>query len=227
MQNSTACFAAERVQLKNGFFLDCDHREPAAGGRVRLILDRTNNIEVDAEAIRSVESMPVLASSAAETHSSFSATTSQTASSATQAELIVAAGERRNINVDLLQSVIDAESGGRAHAVSRAGAQGLMQLMPSTARTLGVQDSFDLEDNLRGGTVYLDRLLTRYHNDLVLALAAYNAGPGAVDRYHGVPPYRETVAYVRRIVHEFNRRTLLQQQSQRSKALLAESLRTR
>ena len=76
---------------------------------------------------------------------------------------------------------------------------------------MGVKDSFAPEENLRGGSTYLDRLLTRYHNDLALALAAYNAGPGAVDRYHGVPPYRETVLYVSRIIREFNRRTLLEQ----------------
>ena len=88
-----------------------------------------------------------------------------------------------------------------------------MQLMPTTARSLGVNDSFAPEQNVRGGTDYLDRLLQRYHDDLALALAAYNAGPGAVDRYHGVPPYRETRLYVARIIREFNRRTLLAQRA--------------
>jgi len=71
---------------------------------------------------------------------------------------------------------------------------------------LGVADSFAPEQNVRGGTAYLDWLLTRYHDNLVLALAAYNAGPEAVDRYHGIPPYHETRAYVARVIHEFNRR---------------------
>jgi len=92
--------------------------------------------------------------------------------------------------------------------VSSAGARGLMQLMPGTAATLGVEDSFKPEENVRGGSVYLDSLLTRYRDNLALALAAYNAGPLAVDKYHGIPPYRETQAYVARVIHEFNRRVL-------------------
>jgi soluble lytic murein transglycosylase-like protein len=78
--------------------------------------------------------------------------------------------------------------------------------MPGTASDLGVEDSFRPEDNVRGGSTYLDALLTRYHENLSLALAAYNAGPAAVDKYHGIPPYHETRAYVARVIHEFNRR---------------------
>jgi len=81
-----------------------------------------------------------------------------------------------------------------------------MQLMPSTATGLGVDDSFKPDQNVRGGSTYLDQLLTRYHDNMALALAAYNAGPLAVDRYHGIPPYHETQAYVARVIHEFNRR---------------------
>src|SRR5581483_12136700 len=95
-----------------------------------------------------------------------------------------------------------------ARAVSRTGAQGLMQLMPATAADLGVQDSFRPDQNVRGGSTYLDALLTRYHDNLALALAAYNAGPAAVDRYHGIPPYRETRAYVARVMNEFKHRKL-------------------
>jgi soluble lytic murein transglycosylase-like protein len=122
--------------------------------------------------------------------------------------MLARAGQEHNLDVDLLSSLIKAESGGNAHAVSHAGARGLMQLMPSTAATLGVQDSFKPEENVRGGSVYLDSLLTRYHDNLALALAAYNAGAQAVDKYHGIPPYRETQAYVARVIHEFNRRVL-------------------
>jgi soluble lytic murein transglycosylase-like protein len=117
-------------------------------------------------------------------------------------------GGEHNLDVDLLASLVKAESGGNVRAVSRTGARGLMQLMPGTAAALGVDDSFKPDQNVRGGTAYLDSLLTRYHDQLALALAAYNAGPLAVDRYHGIPPYRETQAYVARVIHEFNRRVL-------------------
>lgn len=116
------------------------------------------------------------------------------------------AGDVHNIDADLLASVVRAESGGRTRAVSRTGAQGLMQLMPNTASEMGVEDSFRPEQNIAGGTAYLDELLTRYHNNIALALAAYNAGPAAVDKYHGIPPYRETRMYVARVIREFNRR---------------------
>ena len=121
-------------------------------------------------------------------------------------ELLSHAGTAHNIDADLLASVVRAESGGQVRAVSRTGAQGLMQLMPATANDLGVQDSFRADQNIAGGTAYLDILLTKYHDNIALALAAYNAGPAAVDRYHGIPPYRETQTYVARVVREFNRR---------------------
>jgi soluble lytic murein transglycosylase-like protein len=121
-------------------------------------------------------------------------------------EMLAHAGATHNIDEDLLASVVRAESGGQVRAVSRTGAQGLMQLMPGTANELGVGDAFQPQQNIAGGTAYLDELLTRYHDNLALALAAYNAGPGAVDRFHGVPPYRETREYVARVIREFNRR---------------------
>ena len=123
-------------------------------------------------------------------------------------QMLASAGRSHNLDVDLLASVVHAESGGNPRAVSRAGARGLMQLMPSTAATLGVQNSFQPQQNVGGGSAYLDALLTRYSGNLALALAAYNAGPEAVDRYRGVPPYPETRTYVARVIHEFNRRVL-------------------
>jgi soluble lytic murein transglycosylase-like protein len=122
--------------------------------------------------------------------------------------MLAKAGTEHNLDVDLLASLVKAESGGNTRAVSRAGARGLMQLMPGTAAELGVEDSFKPGQNVRGGSAYLDVLLIRYHDKLALALAAYNAGPAAVDKYHGIPPYHETRAYVARVIHEFNRRVL-------------------
>lgn len=108
---------------------------------------------------------------------------------------------QHSISPALVRAVIQAESAWNVRAVSVKGAQGLMQLMPATASDLGVSDPFDPEQNIRGGVKYLRFLLDRYDGNFELALAAYNAGPGAVDR-HGrkVPPYRETQAYVRKIV---------------------------
>ena len=206
--------AAERVTLRNGFAIACDHREALDAEHVRLYLDAGASNYMDVLGNDIAGSEPIAAVST-EIASPGPASTAQTTAppSSSVDRLIRSAGEARSLNVDLLRSVVNAESGGHVHAVSRAGAQGLMQLMPGTARSLGVTDSFAPEQNLRGGTDYLDRLLHRYHDDLALALAAYNAGPAAVDRYHGVPPYRETRAYVARIIREFNRRTLLAQRS--------------
>lgn len=107
---------------------------------------------------------------------------------------------RQGLSERLVQAVVQVESGYNRKALSKKGAMGLMQLMPATARELGVQDAYDAEQNVRGGTLYLRRLLDRYDGDLVFALAAYNAGPTAVDRYGGVPPYRETQNYVRKVL---------------------------
>ena len=111
---------------------------------------------------------------------------------------------RYQLDPDFVMSVIKAESNFQARAVSRKGAQGLMQLMPETASQLGVADPFDPKANVAGGTAFLNQLLEQYHNDPVKALAAYNAGAHRVQQYHGVPPYRETQAYIARIIRDFN-----------------------
>lgn len=103
------------------------------------------------------------------------------------------------LSPDLVRAVIRAESNFNRFAISPKGAMGLMQLMPATARELGVADPFHPGDNIRGGVSYLARLMARYDHNVELALAAYNAGPGSVARYGAVPPYRETRDYVRRI----------------------------
>lgn len=105
-----------------------------------------------------------------------------------------------NLPPKLLWAVIKTESNFRRTAVSRVGARGLMQLMPKTARALGVRDSFNAHQNIHGGALFLRRLADRFDGDLELMLAAYNAGPGAVKRYGGVPPYRQTRAYVRKVL---------------------------
>jgi soluble lytic murein transglycosylase-like protein len=116
-----------------------------------------------------------------------------------------------------VNSVIHAESGFNSRAVSPKGARGLMQLMPGTANQLGVNDAFDPQSNVAGGSRYLRELLERYNFDLVKALAAYNAGPQRVEQYRGVPPFRETRAYVARIVHEYNKKKVAQEKAAKLK----------
>ena len=108
------------------------------------------------------------------------------------------AGEQ-GVEAPLVHSVIVAESNYNPTAVSAKGAQGLMQLIPSTARRFGVSNSFDPADNIQGGVRYLRYLLDYYHGDYTKSIAAYNAGEGAVDKYNGVPPYAETLGYVRTV----------------------------
>lgn len=118
--------------------------------------------------------------------------------------IVRAAAQRNEIDPALLTSVIGQESGFDPRAVSRAGAMGLMQLMPDTARSLGVKDPFDPAQNVEGGARMLRQLLDRYHGRVDFALAAYNAGAGAVDRYGGIPPYAETQHYVRNILAAYH-----------------------
>ena len=228
-------YGAEHITLRNGFELDCARRE-AVGDRVRIYLLPTvragaagqmaaqdaNYIEVAASSVLRVEQIPdppapptpaaaplalplVLLEPARKGTSPLTPATSPL-TPAEMGEMLARAGAQHNIDADLLASVVQAESNGNARAVSRAGAEGLMQLMPGTASELGVRNSFAPEENIGGGTAYLDALLTRYHDDIALSVAAYNAGPAAVDRYRGIPPYAETRAYVARVIREFNRR---------------------
>ncbi len=209
--------AVERVTLRNGFPpVDCARHE-TVGDRVRLYFasnPNSNYMDVPAAQIAQIETMPDPVPEAAPAPPPAApsiATPATAAATLTDAELeplLLHASVEHRIDQDLLASIVKAESNGRTTAVSRTGARGLMQLMPGTAADLGVTNTFIPDQNIAGGTAYLDQLLTRYHDDVTLALAAYNAGPAAVDRWHGVPPFAETRAYVRRVILEFNRRKL-------------------
>jgi soluble lytic murein transglycosylase-like protein len=212
----TAAHAFQRVTLRNGFSYDCARSEPLDSSHVRLFLTSAapqspnqspDFIDLSSQSIASIETLPdppqPAPSPAAPMLTSMPA--------ANVPELLSQAGQQHHIDAELLASIVHAESGGRSNAVSRTGARGLMQLMPGTAQQLGVDDAFRPDQNIAGGSTYLDQLLDRYdpRNDthgLALALAAYNAGPAAVDRYHGIPPYAETRAYVARVLNEFKRR---------------------
>jgi soluble lytic murein transglycosylase-like protein len=200
---AASAHALERVTLRNGFSYDCVGRQPIDTGRVRLFItnDGANFIDIPAAEIAAVDTLPDPPAPKPEAQP-----TAVVTSTADLPTLLTHAGQQHNIDVALLASVIHSESDFNTRAVSRVGARGLMQLMPSTASQLGVQNAFAADQNIAGGTAYLDALLTRYHDDLALALAAYNAGPAAVDKYHGIPPYRETRAYVARVMREFKRR---------------------
>jgi soluble lytic murein transglycosylase-like protein len=138
---------------------------------------------------------------------SFGAAPAATSCAPTYDGEIQAAAAREGVDPALVRAVISHESGFDPNATSPAGAQGLMQLMPSTAAGLGVTNPYDPAQSIAGGTHLLRTLLDRYHGDLGSAVAAYNAGAGAVDRYGGVPPYAETQAYVRNVLATYQSST--------------------
>lgn len=192
--------------LRNGFSVRFDHRELVdETSRLYTSAAGNNYIEVPTEEIVSLSQeklppAPVSAKSAPPPEDLYSA--------------VAAASDKHQLDADLIASVIRAESGFNPHAVSPKGARGLMQLMPETAAKLGVDDAFDTWSNVEGGTRYLRELLRLYDNDLAKALAAYNAGPQRVEQYHGVPPYRETRAYVANVIRDFNRKKLAARKTQ-------------
>ena len=120
-------------------------------------------------------------------------------------EIIRKAAQHHGVDFALVKAVIKAESAFNPNAISSAGAQGLMQIMPSNFKSLDLDDPFDPEHNISAGTRYLKYLIDRYDRDLHLALAAYNAGPGVVDQYGDIPPFRETRGYVKRVLSYYDR----------------------
>ena len=193
---SLSASAAEMANLRNGFAIRHERHEPR-DTVTRLYLTKAPDNYVD------IPTAEILSFEEIETHL---APVSTPPPSNNLDAMVSAASSRNNIDPDLILSVIRAESGFNPNAVSPKGAQGLMQLMPQTAAWLGVENAFDPAANVEGGTRYLGQLLARYHNDLALALAAYNAGPQRVEQYQGVPPYAETRVYVARVIQDLNRK---------------------
>ena len=202
---SYSASAAEVALLRNGFTIRHEHRL-VIGDKTRLFLDgdTTSFVDVPTAEIEGIEKdlTQAAVSGPVPTAPALSPDLNQVVNSASAAY---------HLDPDLVNSVIHAESGFNSHAVSRKGAQGLMQLMPGTAGRLGVANAFDPQSNVAGGSRYLRELLERYNFDLIKALAAYNAGPQRVEQYRGVPPYSETRAYVARIVREYNRKKIAEE----------------
>jgi soluble lytic murein transglycosylase-like protein len=198
--------AAELANLRNGFNIRHEHHENL-GATTRLYLEKgptSGYIDVGTADIESYEPAPPESSP----------TDPAVSNSQDLSAIISSASARSRIDADFIASVIRAESANNPRAVSPKGARGLMQLMPETASSLGVKNSFDPSENVDGGVRYLRDLLVRYNGDVAKALAAYNAGPQRVQQYKGVPPYRETHAYVARIINDYNRKKLAQRKQQ-------------
>ena len=193
--------AAEIANLSNGFSIRHERHE-IVGAVTRLYtgVDASSYIDVPTTEVASYEPAPSEPVKMAP------------AKAADLDEVIREVSRRSRLDADFIASVIRAESGGNAKAVSPKGARGLMQLMPGTASQLGVKNSFDVAENVDGGARYLMQLLQQFNYDVAKALAAYNAGPQRVTQYKGVPPYRETRAYVARIIRDYNRKKLAEMQ---------------
>lgn len=205
-----SAYPAELAILRNGFAIRHERRQPR-NTEIRLYLTATSNDYIDVPAgeivgYERIDPQP------AQVPSSVPASNID--------EVISAASIRNGIDRDLVISLIRAESDFNTKALSPKGAQGLMQLMPQTAGQLGVKDPMDPASNVEGGTRYLRELLDLFNNDLVRALAAYNAGPQRVVQYRGVPPYPETRTYVSRILSDFNRKKLARKDQNRKRDLL-------
>lgn len=193
-----ALFGKEAVYLNTGFSLEVDSHTQQDGKLVcRVGMGTLELPNEDVLRIEPISEPPVVKQ-----------TTPVAAVTASPQELLDNAANDQGIDEDFIRSVAKVESGFRQTAISPKGAIGLMQLMPETAAELGVHAN-QAQENARGGAKYLRQLLLRYHGNSVLALAAYNAGPEAVARFGGVPPYPETVRYVSLVLREYNRQKML------------------
>lgn len=202
---TVSAMAGEYAVLANGQRIHAERHE-LDGSLVRLIM-RDGFVEFPAGQVTAFEKEEFVPPAPAPSPPSVPAAKPQPASSAE--EIITRAAVKAGLPPDILHSVAKAESGYRTNAVSPKGAIGLMQLMPGTAAELHA-NPYDPQQNAEAGAAYLAQLLIKYENDphqVSKAIAAYNAGPGAVDKYKGVPPYRETVNYVNRVISDYNRRT--------------------
>jgi soluble lytic murein transglycosylase-like protein len=211
--------AAELANLQNGFSIRHERHE-VLGAVTRLYTgaDATGYIDVPTSDVQSFEPAP------SEPKLNPKPNLVDAAKPGDLNEIIRDVSRRSQLDADFITSVIRAESGGNTKAVSRKGAQGLMQLMPGTADQLGVKNSFDPAQNIDAGVRYLMSLLQQFNYDVPKALAAYNAGPHRVVQYKGVPPYWETRAYVARIIRDYNRKKLAERKQAKASAEPASSL---
>jgi soluble lytic murein transglycosylase-like protein len=191
---ASCAWAAEYAVLDNGSRLRVDGHAPAPDDRWRLDLNG-GSIEVPASRVIAFEPEPVSPKQPANP-------TADAQPAPDPRRVVDAVANKYGLPKAFLHSVVAAESGYNPAAVSPKGAIGLMQLMPGTARELKA-DPHDVRQNVDAGAQYLTDLLRKYGNNSALALAAYNAGPGAVDRYSGIPPYRETQSYVDRVIRNY------------------------
>jgi soluble lytic murein transglycosylase-like protein len=198
---AASCFGGEFALLSTGFRLHADHHE-LEGTTVKLYQKDGGYTQIDASLVTSfekeVELPPAAAPAAPDAQPTLPARPAR--------ELVDAAAKKNGLPPSFVHSVVAAESGYKVDAVSPKGAVGLMQLMPATAKTYRV-DPLDPAQNVEAGAAYLRELLIKYDGDARRALAAYNAGPGAVSKYNGVPPYAETQTYIERVLRRYKKST--------------------